>query len=73
MARFDDTVLQFHPPDRLRCGSKKLYYPRTAVHPLSERNTLVLMSAKNLTDWTVEFLEHPDPQKHAKQSQENNL
>jgi len=42
-------------------------YPLTAKDPASVRNTLVLMSSKDLRKWKVErtVLSHPDPLKHA--------
>jgi hypothetical protein len=41
-------------------------YPLTAKDPASVRNTLVLMSSKNLLDWKVErtVMSHPDVAKH---------
>lgn len=42
-------------------------YEQSAVSPASVRNTLVLMSSKDLLNWKVErlVLSHPDPLKHA--------
>lgn len=42
-------------------------YERSATDPASVRNTLVLMSSKDLLAWRVErtVLSHPDPEKHA--------
>lgn len=42
-------------------------YERSATDPASVRNTLVLMSSKDLLKWRVErtVLAHPDPEKHA--------
>ncbi|MBI5087038.1 MAG: exo-alpha-sialidase [Acidobacteria bacterium] len=42
-------------------------YPMSAKDPASVRNTLVLMSSKDLRHWKVErtVLSHPDPIKHA--------
>ncbi len=42
-------------------------YPQSAENPASVRNTLVLMSSKDLRSWTVHatILEHPDPVHHA--------
>lgn len=42
-------------------------FERSATDPASVRNTLVLMSSKDLRKWKVErtVLSHPDPEKHA--------
>ncbi|MCW5962974.1 MAG: exo-alpha-sialidase [Bryobacterales bacterium] len=42
-------------------------YERSATDPASVRNTLVLMSSKDLMKWRLErtVLSHPDPGKHA--------
>ena len=42
-------------------------YALSAKNPASVRNTLVLMSSKDLQHWKVErtLLSHPDPEKHA--------
>ena len=44
-----------------------LEYALSAKNPASVRNTLVLMSSKDLQHWKVErtLLSHPDPEKHA--------
>ncbi|MCZ2156546.1 MAG: glycoside hydrolase [Bryobacterales bacterium] len=42
-------------------------FPKSATDPASVRNTLALMSSKDLRKWEVKriVLSHPDPEKHA--------